>query len=59
MIYRCARNVRLNSIVETSSLTNVTEAQHGSLRRGAAQIVIEILGGKRSMFSLVVLNQSA
>lgn len=59
MIYRCARNVRLNLIVETSSLTNVTEAQRGSLLRDAAQIVIEILGGKRSMFTLVVLNRSA
>ena len=59
MIYRCARNVRLNLIVETSSLKTVLEMQYGSLRRGAAQIVIEILGGKRSMFSLVVLNQSA
>ena len=59
MIYRCARNVRLNMIVETSSLMNVTEAQRGSLLRGAAQIVIEILDGKRNMLSLVVLNQSA
>lgn len=59
MIYRCARTVRLNLTVETSSLTNVTEAQHGFLRRGAAQVVIEILDGKRNMFSLVVLNRSA
>ena len=29
------------------------------LRRGAAQVAIEILDGKRSMFSLVVLNRSA
>ena len=59
MIYRCARTVRLNLIVETSSLMNVTEAQLGSLLMGAAQAVIEILDGKRSMFSLVVLNRSA
>ena len=59
MIYRCARNVRLNLKLETSSLETVTEAQYGSLLMGAAQAVIEILDGKRSMFSLVVLNRSA
>ena len=59
MIYRCARTVRLNLTVETSSLETVTEAQYGSLRRDAVQVVIEILDGKRSMFSLVVLNRSA
>lgn len=59
MIYRCARNVRLNLKVETSSLKIVLEMQYGSLPMGAAQVVIEILDGKRSMFSLVVLNRSA
>ena len=59
MIYRCARNVRLNLNVETSSLKTVLEMQYGSLLMGAAQVVIEILDGKRSMFSLVVLNRSA
>ena len=59
MIYRCARNVRLNLIVETSSLKTALEMQYGSLLMGAAQAVIEILDGKRSMFSLVVLNRSA
>lgn len=59
MIYRCARNVRLNLKVETSSLKTALEMQYGSLPMGAAQAVIEILGGKRSMFSLVALNQSA
>ena len=59
MIYRCARNVRLNLKVETSSLKTVLEMQYGSLPMGVAQVVIEILDGKRSMFSLVVLNRSA
>ena len=59
MIYRCARNVRLNLNVETSSLKTVLEMQYGSLLMGAAQVVIEILDGKRSMFSLVALNRSA
>lgn len=59
MIYRCVRNVRLNLIVEISSLKTALEMQYGSLLMGAAQVVIEILDGKRSMFSLVVLNQSA
>ena len=59
MIYRCARTVRLNLTVETSSLKSVLEMQYGSLLRGAAQAAIEILDGKRSMFSLVVLNRSA
>ena len=58
MIYRCARTVRLNLIVETSSLETVLKMQYGSLLMGAAQVVIEILDGKRSMFSLVVLNRS-
>lgn len=59
MIYRCVRNVRLNLKVETSSLKTALEMQYGFLLMGAAQVVIEILDGKRSMFPLVVLNRSA
>ena len=59
MIYRCALTVRLSLIVETYSLETVLEMQYGSLLRDTAQAVIKILDGKRSMFSLVVLNLSA